>query len=235
MVDCFSFVVLGTALYRCGIDACRERARRRRRLQAARPKDAETPRRRACCCGCLPLCRCCGSGAPPAAAKPSKGRAQRAESASGLGDVTIPPEEEASEWSKRRGVSGDGDAEGQPGGLNGWLRRTTSGIVGRQVSQAERNANRKLQARFDAAAAHFSEIVQSLRLKTGDGVDELPASTLLSAYGLYKQAKYGDMRATAPWSSQVRARAKYDAWLQRKGLSQGEAMRAYIELVEGLH
>jgi diazepam-binding inhibitor (GABA receptor modulating acyl-CoA-binding protein) len=37
-----------------------------------------------------------------------------------------------------------------------------------------------------------------------------------------------------PWAVQVEARAKYDAWATRKGLSQQDARTQYVELANKL-
>jgi carboxylesterase len=58
--------------------------------------------------------------------------------------------------------------------------------------------------------------------------------TLLSLYALYKQASAGDVAGDRPGALDMVARAKYDAWAQRRGMSSDAAMKAYIELVDGL-
>lgn len=51
----------------------------------------------------------------------------------------------------------------------------------------------------------------------------------LRFYGLYKQATVGDVNISRPWAMDVAGRAKFDAWASRKGMSQEDAMRAYVE------
>ena len=58
--------------------------------------------------------------------------------------------------------------------------------------------------------------------------------TLLKIYGLFKQATEGDNAAQRPSFSDVVARAKWDAWTARKGLSADEAKQQYIDLIESL-
>jgi diazepam-binding inhibitor (GABA receptor modulator, acyl-CoA-binding protein) len=64
-------------------------------------------------------------------------------------------------------------------------------------------------------------------------VDGLPSSppqdVMLELYGLFKQARAGDVRGSRPGRMDLRGRAKYDAWASRKGMSRSEAMRAYID------
>lgn len=61
-----------------------------------------------------------------------------------------------------------------------------------------------------------------------------PPEILLEMYGLYKQALVGDVTGKRPGRVKIKARYKYDAWASRKGMSQEEAMKSYIELIEKL-
>lgn len=58
--------------------------------------------------------------------------------------------------------------------------------------------------------------------------------TLLELYALYKQATEGDAQGKRPGLLDVKGRAKYDAWVGRKGLSRDAAMQQYVQLVERL-
>jgi len=58
--------------------------------------------------------------------------------------------------------------------------------------------------------------------------------TLLKIYGLFKQATAGDNTEKKPSFSDIVARAKWDAWTARKGLSADQAKQQYIELIESL-
>jgi len=66
-------------------------------------------------------------------------------------------------------------------------------------------------------------------LNTKPGNDKL-----LELYGLYKQATVGDVNIAQPWAVQMEARAKWDAWNARKGLSQETARAEYVALVQQL-
>lgn len=57
---------------------------------------------------------------------------------------------------------------------------------------------------------------------------------MLELYGLYKQATSGDVTGKRPGMLDVKGRAKYDAWSERKGLSADDARQRYIDLVAGL-
>ena len=77
-----------------------------------------------------------------------------------------------------------------------------------------------LNARFAAAQARIKPV-------TGLGND-----VLLDLYALYKQATVGDVVGSRPGMLDLRGRAKYDAWAQRRGTTREAAMAAYIALVE---
>ena len=80
-----------------------------------------------------------------------------------------------------------------------------------------------LDADFDAAAA------ASKTLRKAPDND-----TLLALYSLYKQASVGDVSGDRPGALDMVNRAKYDAWMSRKGTSREDAMRAYVDLVRKL-
>lgn len=57
---------------------------------------------------------------------------------------------------------------------------------------------------------------------------------LLKLYGLYKQATEGDNETERPGGFDFKAAAKYNAWINFKGLPKEEAERKYSELVDQL-
>ncbi|HLA77614.1 MAG TPA: acyl-CoA-binding protein [Vicinamibacteria bacterium] len=57
---------------------------------------------------------------------------------------------------------------------------------------------------------------------------------LLELYALYKQATAGDAAGSRPGMFDVKGRAKFDAWVARKGLTKDQAMKAYVALVDQL-
>jgi len=61
-----------------------------------------------------------------------------------------------------------------------------------------------------------------------------PNDVLLELYGLYKQATQGDVAGDAPGLFDFVAKAKYEAWSARKGMSQDAAAQAYVDLVDRL-
>eukprot|EP00762_Andalucia_godoyi_P007661 ANDGO_07994.mRNA.1 Acyl-CoA-binding protein homolog len=80
-----------------------------------------------------------------------------------------------------------------------------------------------LQERFNAAA----DAVKSLPNKPTD--DEL-----LQLYGLFKQATEGDNTTAKPGFLDLKGKAKWGAWNDRKGLTKDQAMEQYVSIVEAL-
>jgi hydroxymethylglutaryl-CoA reductase (NADPH) len=56
---------------------------------------------------------------------------------------------------------------------------------------------------------------------------------ILNIYGLYKQATSGDVNIERPgfFSTDLKAKAKYDAWAAKKGLTKEKAMLEYVQTV----
>lgn len=81
----------------------------------------------------------------------------------------------------------------------------------------------ELQEQFDQA------VIRSKELPQRPGNDEL-----LNLYALFKQASEGDATGDRPGGFDFKEIAKFDAWMERKGLPKEDAMKAYIELVDQL-
>ena len=60
------------------------------------------------------------------------------------------------------------------------------------------------------------------------------SAELLELYGWYKQATLGDVEGARPGMMDFKGRAKFDAWLSRKGADREAAMAKYVEVVERL-
>jgi diazepam-binding inhibitor (GABA receptor modulating acyl-CoA-binding protein) len=58
--------------------------------------------------------------------------------------------------------------------------------------------------------------------------------TLLKLYALYKQGTVGDVDGKRPGFTDLKGRAKYDAWADLKGTDKNTAQRQYIDLVNSL-
>lgn len=80
-------------------------------------------------------------------------------------------------------------------------------------------------------AAEFDTAVAWVRSLPKDGPIQLDNSQKLEFYGLFKQATEGDITAAQPWAVQIEARAKWEAWNGRKGMSSDEAKAAYVNLL----
>jgi acyl-CoA-binding protein len=80
-----------------------------------------------------------------------------------------------------------------------------------------------LQQQFEQAQAE----IQALS-------DRPDNDTLLELYSFYKQATEGDVNGDRPGPFDFKARAKYDAWESRRGMSKNAAMKAYVKLVAHL-
>uniref|UniRef100_A0A8D0GXS4 ACB domain-containing protein n=1 Tax=Sphenodon punctatus TaxID=8508 RepID=A0A8D0GXS4_SPHPU len=73
------------------------------------------------------------------------------------------------------------------------------------------------QAEFEKAAA------MALQLK-GPVTDQ----EKLEVYGLYKQASVGDCNIACPAATDLKGKAKWEAWNRQKGMAKEEAMKNYI-------
>lgn len=80
-----------------------------------------------------------------------------------------------------------------------------------------------LQTQFEKAAAEVMELTERPDDKT-----------LLKLYGLYKQATEGNLKGKRPGFTNVKGRAKFDAWARFRGKSPAWAMEEYVKLVKDL-
>jgi acyl-CoA-binding protein len=97
----------------------------------------------------------------------------------------------------------------------GWLRFARARYKNRSMGLADE---------FPAAQARVLELA---RPPTTDEMLEL--------YALYKQATVGDAApGKRPGMLDFKGRAKYDAWVERKGMSAEAAMQSYVDLVAAL-
>lgn len=78
----------------------------------------------------------------------------------------------------------------------------------------------EIQTQFEKAAAEVLELS-----KRPDD------QTLLKLYGLYKQATEGNLKGKRPGFTDVKGRAKFDAWARYRGKSQDWAKGEYVRLV----
>ncbi|XP_052003292.1 acyl-CoA-binding domain-containing protein 7-like [Xyrauchen texanus] len=78
-----------------------------------------------------------------------------------------------------------------------------------------------LQAEFK----QYAENVKKVKTRPTD-------QELLDLYGLYKQAVVGDINIDKPGIMDMKGKAKWEAWNSRKGMSNEDAMNAYISLAK---
>lgn len=57
---------------------------------------------------------------------------------------------------------------------------------------------------------------------------------LLELYAFYKQGSVGDVEGKRPGFTDIKGRAKYDAWARLKGTDAQSAMRGYVDKVNAL-
>jgi diazepam-binding inhibitor (GABA receptor modulating acyl-CoA-binding protein) len=57
---------------------------------------------------------------------------------------------------------------------------------------------------------------------------------LLQLYALFKQSIFGDNGTDRPGMFDMKGKAKWDAWTEKKGMPKEVAQQAYIDLVAGL-
>ena len=80
-----------------------------------------------------------------------------------------------------------------------------------------------LKKQFEAAVANSKNL------------SERPDNTtMLKIYALYKQASVGDNAEKKPGFTDMVGRAKWDAWHGFKGVSNGDAIQQYVDLIESL-
>lgn len=81
------------------------------------------------------------------------------------------------------------------------------------------------------SAADFDKAVAYVRSLPKDGPVQLSNARKLEFYGLFKQATEGEVQGGQPWAVQIEARAKWDSWNSRKGMSADQAKAEYVKLL----
>lgn len=77
--------------------------------------------------------------------------------------------------------------------------------------------------------ATFEEAVDSMNNKVNK---TLSNDELLDLYALYKQSTVGNCNTSRPGMMDFKGKAKWDAWDGKKGTSQDEAKKRYMELAK---
>ncbi len=78
----------------------------------------------------------------------------------------------------------------------------------------------------------FEAAVAKVASAPADGPRKPSNEMKLRMYGLFRQARDGDVQGKRPGIMDIVGRLKYDAWAELKGTSREEAMRRYAEEVE---
>lgn len=86
---------------------------------------------------------------------------------------------------------------------------------------------------MSAVQAQFDEVAKKLA-ENPSLADGLSNDKKLEIYSLFKQSTVGDVNTDRPGMLDLKGKAKWDAWNARKGTSQEDAQKAYIELVTDL-
>ncbi|WKX89514.1 hypothetical protein Q1695_008851 [Nippostrongylus brasiliensis] len=83
---------------------------------------------------------------------------------------------------------------------------------------------------FNTMTLTFDDAATKVKsLKTSPSNDQL-----LELYALFKQGTVGDNNTDKPGMFDLKGKAKWSAWDGKKGMSQDDAKKAYVELVEQL-
>jgi len=75
---------------------------------------------------------------------------------------------------------------------------------------------------------HFKKSSEQIENLIRDGL-MLPQANLLKIYGLFKQATVGDCNVPSPSMLQMKAKAKWSAWNENRGMDQKTAKMQYIK------
>jgi acyl-CoA-binding protein len=70
--------------------------------------------------------------------------------------------------------------------------------------------------------------------KTAFTLPNQSPDSLLKMYSLFKQATIGDVAGSRPGGFNFKARAKYDAWTEVKGMTSDDAMTQYVDYVNSI-
>jgi diazepam-binding inhibitor (GABA receptor modulating acyl-CoA-binding protein) len=114
------------------------------------------------------------------------------------------------------------------------LGRTKDNTKNKDVKHLSTSTNNKTQTmadnnieeRFQLAIKYVQQGLA--KEQYGESGKELTTQDQLEFYGLYKIATVGDNNEPAPWSINVVARQKWEAWHKLNGMDPLEAKRRYI-------
>ncbi len=87
--------------------------------------------------------------------------------------------------------------------------------------------------RMEQIAERFGEVVAKIKALPSEGPAQPSNELKLKLYGLFRQARDGDVHGDKPGLFDMVGKFKYEAWSRNKGLKKDEAMREYVGLAEG--
>lgn len=80
--------------------------------------------------------------------------------------------------------------------------------------------------------SRFEQVVAMIKALPADGPAQPSNELKLKLYGLFRQARDGDVHGDKPGLFDMVGKFKYEAWAHNKGMSKDEAMRQYVALAE---
>jgi acyl-CoA-binding protein len=86
---------------------------------------------------------------------------------------------------------------------------------------------------MDQIAQRFDEVVAAIKALPANGPAQPSNELKLKLYGLFRQAKDGDVHGDKPGALDFVGKFKYDVWARNEGMKRDEAMRQYVALAEG--
>ena len=81
-------------------------------------------------------------------------------------------------------------------------------------------------------ASRFEQVVARIKALPADGPAQPSNELKLKLYGLFRQARDGDVHGPKPGLLDMVGKIKYEAWARRQGMTKDEAMRQYVVLAE---
>ncbi len=78
----------------------------------------------------------------------------------------------------------------------------------------------------------FEQVVGTIKTLPADGPAQPSNELKLKFYGLFRQARDGDVHGDKPGVFDLVGKFKYQAWSHNKGMKKDEAMRQYVALAE---
>ncbi len=85
---------------------------------------------------------------------------------------------------------------------------------------------------MDDIASRFEQVVARIKALPADGPAQPSNELKLKLYGLFRQARDGDVHGAKPGLFDMVGKFKYEAWSRHQGMTRDEAMRQYVATAE---